>query len=167
MPILTRYEGVSDCFSTILQEEGFTGLFKGFGAVMLQYAVHFLIIKFSSKIITQVAQVFSNPRLFPADPRLPAAPEVTPDISASASNTSSLRGSPKLTSLRESAPSGSPAPVKPASGLSTGSTHVLPERSGPGMLGLDREPKDAPEEATSKGEHVTDTVEQSKSGMHG
>merc|ERR1712096_326928 len=71
--------------------------------------------------------VFSNPRLFPADPRLPAAPEVTPDISASASNTSSLRGSPKLTSLRESAPSGSPAPVKPAYGLSTGSTHSCPK----------------------------------------
>jgi len=60
-PILTRYEGVGDCFSTILQEEGLSGLFKGFGAVMLQYAVHFLIIKFSSKIISQVASVFSSP----------------------------------------------------------------------------------------------------------
>ena len=53
-PILTRYEGVADCFATILQEEGISGLFKGFGAVMLQYAVHFLIIKFSSKLISQV-----------------------------------------------------------------------------------------------------------------
>ena len=53
-PILTRYEGVSDCFATILQEEGISGLFKGFGAVLLQYAVHFLIIKFSSKLISQV-----------------------------------------------------------------------------------------------------------------
>ena len=53
-PILSRYEGLGDCFTTILQEEGFSGLFKGFGAVMLQYAVHFLIIKFSSKLISQV-----------------------------------------------------------------------------------------------------------------
>ena len=59
-PILTRYEGVADCFSTILQEEGLSGLFKGFGAVMLQYAVHFLIIKFSSKLISQV--LLTNPK---------------------------------------------------------------------------------------------------------
>jgi len=67
VPILTRYEGVSDCFSTILQEEGITGLFKGFGAVVLQYAVHFLIIKFSSKLISQVAQVFSSPKLITSE----------------------------------------------------------------------------------------------------
>merc|ERR1712168_1646249 len=54
VPVLTRYEGVADCFSTILQEEGFSGLFKGFGAMILQYGVHFLIIKFSSQIISQV-----------------------------------------------------------------------------------------------------------------
>jgi len=70
VPILTRYEGVADCFSTILQEEGFSGLFKGFGAMILQYGVHFLIIKFSSQIISQVAQLFSNsPRLPFPDPR--------------------------------------------------------------------------------------------------
>jgi len=73
-PILTRYEGVADCFSTILQEEGISGLFKGFGAIMLQYAVHFLIIKFSSKIISQIAQVFSNPPNFLQDPRLLTSP---------------------------------------------------------------------------------------------
>ena len=137
-------------------------MFKGFGAVMLQYAVHFLIIKFSSKIITQVAQVFSNPKLFPADPRLPAVPDVTPDMSASASATSSLRSSPKLGSLRESAPSGSPATAKPVPGLGPGSSSFLSER--PGVLGLDREPKDAHEEAISKEEHVN--VDKTKSGMH-
>jgi len=70
VPILTRYEGVADCFSTILQEEGFSGLFKGFGAMILQYGVHFLIIKFSSQIISQVAQLLSNPPRLPfPDPR--------------------------------------------------------------------------------------------------
>jgi len=63
IPILTRYEGVSDCFSTILREEGVRGLFKGFGALMLQYTVHFLIIKFSSQIISRVAQVITHPSL--------------------------------------------------------------------------------------------------------
>jgi len=60
IPILTRYEGVGDCFSTILREEGARGLFKGFGALILQYSVHFLIIKFSSKIISQLTQVLSQ-----------------------------------------------------------------------------------------------------------
>jgi len=73
-PILTRYEGVGDCFSTILQEEGFSGLFKGFGAVMLQYTVHFLIIKFSSKMISQVAAVFSNPPTLFTDGQTTSSP---------------------------------------------------------------------------------------------
>jgi len=60
IPILTRYEGVTDCFSTILREEGVKGLFKGFGALVLQYSLHFLIIKFSSKIISKIAQVLST-----------------------------------------------------------------------------------------------------------
>ncbi|XP_023330136.1 solute carrier family 25 member 46 [Eurytemora carolleeae] len=63
IPILTRYEGVGDCFSTILREEGVRGLFKGFGALILQYSVHFLIIKFSSKIISQIVQVFPTSTL--------------------------------------------------------------------------------------------------------
>ena len=28
IPILTRYEGVFDCFTTVVREEGFRGLFK-------------------------------------------------------------------------------------------------------------------------------------------
>jgi len=60
IPILTRYEGVSDCFSTILREEGARGLFKGFGALILQYSLHFLIIKFSSKVISQITQLLSQ-----------------------------------------------------------------------------------------------------------
>lgn len=70
-PILSRYEGLADCFSTILQEEGFSGLFKGFGAVILQYTVHFLIIKFSSKMVAAAATVFSSPpTLFPDNPNI-------------------------------------------------------------------------------------------------
>ena len=72
-PILSRYEGLADCFTTILQEEGFSGLFKGFGAVMLQYSVHFLIIKFSSKMVAAVATVLSPPpTLFPDSQTIPS-----------------------------------------------------------------------------------------------
>jgi len=158
VPILTRYEGVSDCFSTILQEEGFKGLFKGFGAVLLQYAVHFLIIKFSSKIISQVAQVFSNPRLFPSEPRLPAVPDVSPDrAAANTSTTSSLRSSPKLSMLRESAPSSSPARPAPSS------IPAMPDRPSGPRDALEKEMKpEIQEEVISKGEHAIDTIDKTK-----
>ena len=74
-PILSRYEGLGDCFTTIMQEEGFSGLFKGFGALVLQYTVHFLIIKFSSKMVAAVASVLSSPpTLFPDSQSLPSSP---------------------------------------------------------------------------------------------
>ena len=94
VPILTRYEGVSDCFSTILQEEGVRGLFKGFGAVLLQYAAHFLIIKFSSKIISAVAQLLSNtPRLFPpSEPGMGAGAGPGPGVKGSKSPSPTRRG---------------------------------------------------------------------------
>lgn len=63
VPILSRYEGVGDCFTTILREEGVRGLFKGLGAMLLQYAVHYVVIKFSSQVISQLVQVFSHPSL--------------------------------------------------------------------------------------------------------
>merc|ERR1712025_672692 len=103
-PILTRYEGAGDCFSTILQEEGISGLFKGFGSVILQYAVHFLIIKFSSKIISQVAQIFSNPPNFLQDPRLSTEGE------SSSSAMGDTRSSPRLS--KDAVSSKSPASVR-------------------------------------------------------
>ena len=45
VPIVTRYEGVFDCYSTILEEEGVSGLYKGFGALILQYGLHIAILK--------------------------------------------------------------------------------------------------------------------------
>jgi len=63
IPILTRYEGVFDCFTTVVREEGFRGLFKGYGGVILQYTLHFLVIKFSSKIISQIVKVLSSNNL--------------------------------------------------------------------------------------------------------
>jgi len=83
-PILSRYEGLADCFTTILQEEGFSGLFKGFGAVILQYAVHFLIIKFSSKMVAAVATVLSSPpTIFPDNPSIssPGSARLSPKLS--------------------------------------------------------------------------------------
>ena len=92
-PILSRYEGLSDCFTTILQEEGFSGLFKGFGAVILQYAVHFLIIKFSSKMVATVASVLSSPpTIFPENQNIssPGSVRVSPKLSKESLTNSGL-----------------------------------------------------------------------------
>jgi solute carrier family 25 protein 46 len=45
VPIITRYEGVLDCYTTLVSEEGFAALYKGFGALILQYALHMAILK--------------------------------------------------------------------------------------------------------------------------
>ena len=45
LPIITRYDGAFDCYSTIVSEEGFAGLYKGFGALVLQYALHVAVLK--------------------------------------------------------------------------------------------------------------------------
>ena len=45
LPIITRYDGVFDCYATIVSEEGFSGLYKGFGALVLQYALHVAVLK--------------------------------------------------------------------------------------------------------------------------
>jgi hypothetical protein len=44
-PILTSYGGVLDCFRTTIDEEGFSGLYKGFGALVLQYGIQMLLIR--------------------------------------------------------------------------------------------------------------------------
>jgi len=45
LPIITRYDGAFDCYATIVSEEGFSGLYKGFGALVLQYALHVAVLK--------------------------------------------------------------------------------------------------------------------------
>uniref|UniRef100_A0A0B7B7T2 Solute carrier family 25 member 46 n=1 Tax=Arion vulgaris TaxID=1028688 RepID=A0A0B7B7T2_9EUPU len=45
IPINTRYEGFLDCFKCIVKEEGLQGLYKGFGALILQYAIHAAILR--------------------------------------------------------------------------------------------------------------------------
>ena len=67
MPIMTRYEGFFDCLTTVLNEEGMAGLFKGFGALVLQYAVHFAIIRFSAVFIREIARVFAQDNSIPPE----------------------------------------------------------------------------------------------------
>merc|ERR1712179_415569 len=99
-----------------------------------------------------------------SEPRLPAVPDVSADMPSVGSATSSLRSSPKLSMPREPVPTSSLA--KPSSTPAPGSTSAMIDRPGAGIFGLEKEVRDQPEEVTSKGEHVTDTVDNAKQGMH-
>lgn len=60
VPIITRYEGFLDCFHSIISEEGAAGLFKGFGALVMQYAVHLAIIRLSCVSIREVVRLINS-----------------------------------------------------------------------------------------------------------
>lgn len=60
VPILTSYEGVVDCYRQTLATEGVGGLYKGFGAMILQFAAHVAVIKMGKWFITQISELMSS-----------------------------------------------------------------------------------------------------------
>ncbi|XP_070543386.1 mitochondrial outer membrane protein SLC25A46-like [Ptychodera flava] len=58
VPIDTRYEGLQDCFESIQSQEGRLGFFKGFGALILQYALHLAILKITNVIFIRISEDF-------------------------------------------------------------------------------------------------------------
>ncbi|XP_026837983.1 solute carrier family 25 member 46 isoform X2 [Drosophila erecta] len=60
VPILTNYQGVVDCFQTTIVSEGVSGLYKGFGAMILQFAAHVAVIKLTKWVVNQIVEVISN-----------------------------------------------------------------------------------------------------------
>ena len=61
VPIITRYEGFTDCFTSIVSDEGFSGLFKGFGSLMMQYALHFMLLRMAFASIREGLRLVANP----------------------------------------------------------------------------------------------------------
>lgn len=57
-PILTSFEGVIDCYESTIREEGVAGLYKGFGALIMQCITFTSIIKLSKVVFTQVSLLF-------------------------------------------------------------------------------------------------------------
>lgn len=45
LPVLTNYDGFADCYQSILKFEGNLGLYKGLGAIVLQYSVHYILFR--------------------------------------------------------------------------------------------------------------------------
>ena len=60
VPILTSYEGVMDCYRQTVTSEGVCGLYKGFGAMLLQFAAHIAVVKLAKWIIIQVTEICTN-----------------------------------------------------------------------------------------------------------
>ena len=60
LPLCTKYDGMMDCFHTIWREEGLGGFYKGFGALILQCLIHFLILKLTKLVYVQVSQDFKG-----------------------------------------------------------------------------------------------------------
>ncbi|KAB7494495.1 Solute carrier family 25 member 46 [Armadillidium nasatum] len=96
-PILTRYEGFFDCLSTTVKEEGVLGLFKGYGALCIQYAMYGTVLKFAHIIIRDVSLFLSPPVPKPISQShvAPLTPGVAyPPVTAFHSGVSSLHSSP-------------------------------------------------------------------------
>lgn len=66
IPISTNYEGFFDCFRSILMEEGISGLYRGFGALILQYALQAGLLKLSKYVFEKISK-----ELNPPEPRAP------------------------------------------------------------------------------------------------
>ncbi|OAD60346.1 Solute carrier family 25 member 46 [Eufriesea mexicana] len=53
-PILTGYSSASDCYSTIISTEGPLGLYKGFGALILEFTLNVAIVRIAKWILIEV-----------------------------------------------------------------------------------------------------------------
>ncbi|XP_077989272.1 mitochondrial outer membrane protein SLC25A46-like [Glandiceps talaboti] len=62
VPIDTQYEGLQDTFDSIRSLEGRMGFFKGFGALVLQYALHLAILKLTKSIFIRISEDFGHKR---------------------------------------------------------------------------------------------------------
>lgn len=60
VPLCTNYHGMLDCFRTIWREEGLGGFYKGFGALLIQILVHFLILKLTKIVYVQLSEDFKG-----------------------------------------------------------------------------------------------------------
>lgn len=84
VPILTSYEGATDCYRSTIASEGVSGLYKGiifvsystlqsghkfkpfffcfsgFGAMVLQFAAHYAVIRLTKWIVTEIMDMVAN-----------------------------------------------------------------------------------------------------------
>lgn len=69
-PLLTGYSSAVDCYRTIISTEGPFGLYKGFGALVLQFAVHFMVLRATKWVLTELGTILM-PKPKPIKPQKP------------------------------------------------------------------------------------------------
>ncbi|XP_018326051.1 solute carrier family 25 member 46 [Agrilus planipennis] len=62
LAILTNYGGSIDCYEKCIEMETPAGLYKGYGALILQYTAHIALIKFTHFVFMQVADIIRKTR---------------------------------------------------------------------------------------------------------
>jgi solute carrier family 25 protein 46 len=62
VPLSTNYVGLIDCIRTVWREEGILGFYRGFGAILLQCVLYFLVLKITKFIYVQLSQDFKGKR---------------------------------------------------------------------------------------------------------
>lgn len=67
--VVTNYDDLQDCYHTMMRIEGTMGFFKGFGALVLQYALQIFVIRTTRLLMTQLLLVCRTPPPPPAQVR--------------------------------------------------------------------------------------------------
>lgn len=62
VPLSTNYVGMMDCCATIWREEGFFGFYRGFGALVIQCVIYFIVLKITKFIYVSLSQDFKGKR---------------------------------------------------------------------------------------------------------
>jgi solute carrier family 25 protein 46 len=62
VPVHTAYRGFVDCWGRVIQEEGWSGLYKGFSALLLQVVLGMAILQTAKVIFTQFARDIQSGR---------------------------------------------------------------------------------------------------------
>lgn len=89
VPILTNYQGFIDCYRTTISTEGVIGLYKGFGAIILQFAAHVAVIRLTKWIVTKITDLMSNgpsskiAQFYNIDPNVSNATSISPSLATS------------------------------------------------------------------------------------
>ncbi|KAL0271811.1 UNVERIFIED_CONTAM: hypothetical protein PYX00_008795 [Menopon gallinae] len=71
IPILTNYRGAVDCYESTISQEGVSGLYKGFGALTLQFFAHWALIKLTKIIVTEISMLLRpSPKAKTVEPEI-------------------------------------------------------------------------------------------------
>lgn len=74
-PLLTSYCGAYDCYKTIITNEGTLGLYKGFGSLVMQFGIHFLVLKATKYVLTEIGTMLRpKPKIVKPTTPMPIQP---------------------------------------------------------------------------------------------